>query len=951
MRRLMVAVGGGFVYKWDMSNLSATISAVPVTTTGDTAIVSAHAPGLAYDPVGRQFVAWSGGADVYTLNPDTWVWRKHTSTNSVVPTAAASQGTYSRWRYSPGHNVFVGVNSKYENVFIYKLSSSSPPPDPTPPSIPTNLAAAAVSSSQINLSWTASTDNVAVSGYNIYRAGSLIGTSITNSYANGGLNPGTTYTYNVAAYDAAGNLSGQSTSASATTQGFSADTTAPSVPTNLTATAVSSSQINLAWTASTDNVAVIGYRVFRGGVQIGTSTTNTYQNTGLTASTTYSYAVSAYDAAGNASSQSGSASATTQAAPGGGSASSFQITSTQSGTLPFTVGLGFRKGDIPGYPVLNIADYQVVVKRRWNDNSVKHAIAAGQTALTANVSKTIAVSNSASPPGGTPLTSANISSANPSVSVQLGAIGTVNLSSLLASPFRTWISGPEMVECHYRSNVGSDTSLSVWFHVRLYKAGRIWVRAIVENGYVGVSVDKSYVPSMTIGGTVVYNNGGGSLTHYANTRWCAEGWIGGDPSITPKHNSQYLIDTKLVPNYWKRNPSATALNGLGQTYVPMSNGNLTAHMGNAGYQDSIGLLPRWDALYVTSGDSRAYRSVLANSSSINSYPIVWRDQSTQLVVKPSSNPAALNSYGYSAGNLIWEMNHYPSEGYTAYLITGDYWHYESMLMNSAMSFMLLNGVGGRGSGVNCILTGETRGTAWNLRNLGQLGGLSPTGDAVAAEYQTLLANNMTQWKAVKDGLTAPAIGDLYEYGFPYGPGTVAPWQQHFFDQSVGMGSDVEPLADMTTYNQVRDFLYKWPVGILGDANGFYFNYASAYNAKIANGTDATPTNFHTTWLQVWNATVSGGIITGPVYDNTLKGASGSAPEAACFGYWGNLMPAIAYAVDHNAPGAAAAWARLTGATNWSVVGSSGFDDVPQWGIIPRTGGLLLTLFLPVPLPT
>jgi hypothetical protein len=54
------------------------------------------------------------------------------------------------------------------------------------------------------------------------------------------------------------------------------------------------------------------------------------------------------------------------------------------------------------------------------------------------------------------------------------------------------------------------------------------------------------------------------------------------------------------------------------------------------------------------------------------------------------------------------------------------------------------------------------------------------------------------------------------------------------------------------------------------------------------------------------------------------------------GYWGNLMPAIAYAVDHGAPGASAAWARLTGASNWSVLASAGFDDIPIWGIVPRS---------------
>ncbi len=194
------------------------------------------------------------------------------------------------------------------------LVGSGPPPpaDTTAPSTPTNLTASATSSSQINLSWTASTDAVGVTGYRIYRAGTQIGTSATNSYSNTGLTASTAYSFAVSAYDAAGNNSAQSSSVSATTQAAT-DTTAPSTPTGLTATTISSSQINLSWAASTDAVGVTGYRIYRAGTQIGTSATNSYSNTGLTASTAYSYTVSAYDAAGNNSVQSGSVSATTGA--------------------------------------------------------------------------------------------------------------------------------------------------------------------------------------------------------------------------------------------------------------------------------------------------------------------------------------------------------------------------------------------------------------------------------------------------------------------------------------------------------------------------------------------------------------------------------------------------------------------------------------------------------------
>src|SRR5204863_8671 len=179
---------------------------------------------------------------------------------------------------------------------------------------PTGLTASAVSSSQINLSWTASSDNVGVSGYRVYRNGTQIATTGATSFANTGLSPSTTYSYTVAAYDAAGNLSAQSSSASATTPA-PPDTTPPSVPTGLTASAVSSSQINLSWTASSDNVGVSGYRVYRNGTQIATTGATSFANTGLSPSTTYSYTVAAYDAAGNLSAQSSPASATTPAPP------------------------------------------------------------------------------------------------------------------------------------------------------------------------------------------------------------------------------------------------------------------------------------------------------------------------------------------------------------------------------------------------------------------------------------------------------------------------------------------------------------------------------------------------------------------------------------------------------------------------------------------------------------
>lgn len=199
--------------------------------------------------------------------------------------------------------------------------------DTTAPTVPTGLTATTASSSQINLTWTASTDNVGVTGYRVERcqgAGcssfAQVGTPSTNSFNDTGLSASTSYTYRVRAQDAVPNLSGYSSTASATTSA-SGDTQAPTAPSGLTATPVSSSQVNLSWTASTDNVGVTGYRVERcvGGSgcssfsQIGTPSATSFSDTGLSAATTYSYRVRAADAVPNLSSYSNVAIAATSA--------------------------------------------------------------------------------------------------------------------------------------------------------------------------------------------------------------------------------------------------------------------------------------------------------------------------------------------------------------------------------------------------------------------------------------------------------------------------------------------------------------------------------------------------------------------------------------------------------------------------------------------------------------
>ncbi|MFF5228824.1 fibronectin type III domain-containing protein [Dactylosporangium sp. NPDC000521] len=100
--------------------------------------------------------------------------------------------------------------------------------------------------------------------------------------------------------------------------GGGGDTTAPTVPTGLASPTKTASSVSLTWNASTDAVGVTGYRVLRGGTQVGTSAITSYTDSGLSASTAYTYTVQAYDAAGNVSAASSPLTVTTSASGSGG---------------------------------------------------------------------------------------------------------------------------------------------------------------------------------------------------------------------------------------------------------------------------------------------------------------------------------------------------------------------------------------------------------------------------------------------------------------------------------------------------------------------------------------------------------------------------------------------------------------------------------------------------------
>ena len=206
----------------------------------------------------------------------------------VIPN---TPGTTNRIMVKGSNHIFFDISNA--NFTITQGST-----DFTAPTAPTNLAASGTTVNSTQLSWTAATDNVAVTGYEVYQGATLKATVATTSYTVTGLNPATLYSFSVKAKDANNNVSAASNVVDVTTL---ADTTAPSAPV-LSASGTTNTTTNLAWTAATDNVGVVGYEVYQGTTLRATVTTLTYAVTGLSAGTSYAFNVLAKDAAGNTTS-------------------------------------------------------------------------------------------------------------------------------------------------------------------------------------------------------------------------------------------------------------------------------------------------------------------------------------------------------------------------------------------------------------------------------------------------------------------------------------------------------------------------------------------------------------------------------------------------------------------------------------------------------------------------
>ena len=201
-----------------------------------------------------------------------------------------------------------GGNSADDSWGIYKNS------DTQAPTAPTNVTLSNITLNSINISWSASTDNFGVTGYNIYVDGILEAQTTNTNSTIVALNTNTDYNFTIIARDLINNMSAAATISGKTLE----DTEAPSIPTNLSISNETDSSVKVSWTPSTDNNAVLGYEVYVDNSLKETTTNSFYTVSGLNTSTTYAIEIVAYDIDNNKSAKSNSINATTTAGTSNG---------------------------------------------------------------------------------------------------------------------------------------------------------------------------------------------------------------------------------------------------------------------------------------------------------------------------------------------------------------------------------------------------------------------------------------------------------------------------------------------------------------------------------------------------------------------------------------------------------------------------------------------------------
>jgi hypothetical protein len=294
-------------------------------------------------------------------------------------------------------------------------------------------------------------------------------------------------------------------------------------------------------------------------------------------------------------------------------------------------------------------------------------------------------------------------------------------------------------------------------------------------------------------------------------------------------------------------------------------------------------------------------------------------------------------------------------GFLAAVLTGRCYHVETCQFLASIN-ALHQSPQYRGEGSGALSTTsfmQVRGFAWGVRTLAQALVVTPQDDPLATEFADQVAAtvrlNHERYVAQTNhpqGVMKSNLPGLGDYTAAADPFVAAPWMLDFCTAAVGYlrhcTRDIG--ADQARLVQWFEWMSRSVVGRFGGvgAEEYLYRDAGVYLLAVApsdaSNWDTGVGPWYAHWGQMWAATVELGA-TAVVEPGARKELGDGSLRGGYIGsvgsYWSNLTPALAYAVEHGAPGAAAAWQRLSSAPNFATGVVDPLRKSPEWGVLPR----------------
>lgn len=644
---------------------------------------------------------------------------------------------------------------------------------------------------------------------------------------------------------------------------------------------------------------------------------------------------------------------------------------------PVTFGQVFAPGAVPRSMRLagKLADgdavaLQVDAKARHPDGSLRHAVISAITPAPLERPVALGLVSSSKAPA-SPANDATLAALPPGLTATVKAVidgqpyaASLHRRLLAGAKPAAWLSGPVAQEWQVGVPLTSPAGvphphLMARFALRWYPAlDNARIDVIVENNWAFEPNPQNvtYDAEITVGDKPVYTKPG--LEHYHHARWRKVFWWRGDPGVVVRHDPDYLIATRAVPNYDRSvRVSGAALADMFQAWTgpktePMGVGQANKGMPTTGGRPDIGLLPGWAVMYLLSMDQRAREITMGTADLAGSWSIHYRDRHTGLPVSimdfpymtligtpgDTRNPATGKSEAFPpcprreacATPNQHDSAHQPNFAYLPYLLTGDHYYLEE-LQFWAMLNAFAGNPGYRQHRKGLLQSDQVRGQAWSLRTLAETTYITPDAHPLKPHFRRILDSNLDWYSDTylrkTDANTLGVIVNGHALGYRKGTG-LAPWQDDFFTSALGHASDL----GFDKADALLAWKARFPVErMIGE--GSCWVTATMYDMVVRERPNAPFFSSIAAVFQASHPPELRGLACGsPEMASALKIGGGEMAGYAhsVVGYPSNLQPALAYAADVLGERGRKAWRKFMARPV-----KPNYAAGPQFAIVPR----------------